>query len=78
MVEATSGNACGLPSGPLRQPNTVTQIVFVQHDGQPGELQAAHTPSWEIHALVAPQDNEPVFQKRFSTGFRDTALHAHF
>lgn len=54
-----------------------THIVFVQHDGKPGESDEPHTPGWEIHSGVAPQAGETIFRKRFNSAFRDTELHSH-
>jgi len=54
-----------------------TDVIFVQHDGRPGEPEQPHTAGWAIHAAVAPQANEAVFRKRFNSAFRETGLHAH-
>ncbi|MDH3206641.1 MAG: cysteine hydrolase [Gemmatimonadota bacterium] len=53
------------------------EVVFVQHDGEPGESEEPHTPGWEIHPAVAPEGDEPVFRKRFNSAFRETELHSY-
>lgn len=54
-----------------------TPVLFIQHDGRPGEPEEPHTPGWEIHRDVTPLRDEPVFRKRFNSAFRETSLHAH-
>ncbi len=52
-------------------------VVFVQHDGRPGEAEEPHSPGWEIHAGLRPRAGEMIVRKRFNSAFRDTGLHAH-
>jgi len=54
-----------------------TPVVYVQHDGKPGEPEEPHTPGWEIHEGIAPVPGEPIFRKRFNSAFRGTELHGH-
>jgi nicotinamidase-related amidase len=50
-------------------------VVYVRHDGSPGELVPC-TPGWEVAAEIAPRPGEPVVDKRFSDAFRETDLAA--
>lgn len=52
------------------------EVVFVQHDGRPGELEEPGTPGWEIHRAVAPAQGERVVRKAYNSAFRDTDLRA--
>jgi nicotinamidase-related amidase len=52
-------------------------VVYVQHDGRPGESEEPHTPGWEIHAGIRPLEDEPVVRKRFNSAFRETQLDTH-
>lgn len=49
-------------------------VVFVQHDGRPGELEEPGTPGWAIHPTVGPAEGERVVRKRFNSAFRGTDL----
>jgi nicotinamidase-related amidase len=51
-------------------------VVFIQHDGRPGEAEEPHTPGWEIYAGLSPGLDEPIIRKRFNSAFRKTDLHA--
>jgi len=53
--------SCGVP------------IVYVRHDGSPDEL-IPGTPAWQIAAEIAPNEGEPIVDKRFSDSFRETPL----
>ena len=47
-------------------------VYFVQHDGGPGDDFERGTPSWQIHAPLAPLPGEPVVEKRHPSAFHDT------
>ncbi len=53
------------------------EVVFVQHDGAPGELEEPGSPGWEIHRSVAPKRGERVVRKNYNSAFRHTDLRAH-
>lgn len=55
---------------------TSVPVVFIQHDGKPGEAEEPHTPGWEIHSGLGPRADEPVIRKRSNSAFRDTDLHS--
>jgi nicotinamidase-related amidase len=50
-----------------------TAVVYVRHDGGPTELTPG-TRDWQIAAEIAPRAGEPIVDKRFSDGFRETTL----
>ena len=52
-------------------------VLHVRHDGGPGDELEAGTDGWRICAPLAPQEGEPVFDKRFNSAFRRTGLQAH-
>ena len=51
-------------------------VVHLQHvwDAPEATFMIPGTPGVEIHPLVAPADGEPVIEKAFPNGFRDTPL----
>lgn len=53
------------------------EVVFVQHDGEPGSAYEPGTPGWPIHAAVRPRPEERVVRKRTNSAFRGTDLRAH-
>lgn len=52
-------------------------VIYVQHDGKPGEDEEPGTPGWEIHAAIRPAPGEKVIRKRFNSAFRGTDLRGH-
>jgi nicotinamidase-related amidase len=51
-------------------------IFHVQHDGGAGDALAKGSPGWHHHAAVAPREGEFVIEKRRSSAFHGTDLHA--
>ncbi len=49
-------------------------VVHLQNDGEPGAVDAPHTPGWELHLPVAPGPRETVVRKTQDDGFEGTAL----
>jgi nicotinamidase-related amidase len=49
-------------------------VVFVRHDGGPGDDLEAGTPGWELHSALRRRADEPIVDKRHPDSFRDTAL----
>jgi nicotinamidase-related amidase len=56
-----------------RARSTGLPVVFVRHDGSPGEL-IPGTPDWEIARDIAPRADEPIVDKRFGNAFQETNL----
>jgi nicotinamidase-related amidase len=56
-----------------RARSTALPVVFVRHDGSPGEL-IPGTPEWEIASEIAPRAGEPIIDKRFGDAFAQTTL----
>ncbi len=51
-----------------------TPVIYMQHDGDPGDSLEVHSPGWQIHPQVAPQEGELVLRKRASDSFYLTTL----
>jgi|SRR5882724_11994913 len=51
-------------------------IFHVRHDGGTGSPLSKGSPGWHHHLAVAPAEGEPVIEKRHSSAFHDTELHA--
>jgi nicotinamidase-related amidase len=51
-------------------------IFHVQHDGGAGNALAKGSPGWHHHPSVAPRAGEVVIEKRRSSAFHGTDLHA--
>lgn len=73
-IERVLGNIATLLSAAR---DARAKVVFIQHDGSPGEPDEPHTPGWAIHSAVAPLESELVFRKEFNSAFRKTGLHDH-
>ncbi|WP_105145190.1 cysteine hydrolase family protein [Streptococcus suis] len=50
------------------------EVIYIRHHDQ--EL-VKDTPDWEIHPLVAPLENEMIFDKTFNSAFKETGLHSY-
>jgi nicotinamidase-related amidase len=53
------------------------EVIYVQHDGDPGDPEEPGTAGWEIAEAVRPAPGEHVVHKRFNSAFRETDLRAH-
>jgi nicotinamidase-related amidase len=51
-----------------------TPVIYLQHEGDPGDTLEANSPGWQIHSQVAPQAGEVVLSKRASDSFHQTPL----
>jgi nicotinamidase-related amidase len=49
-------------------------VVFVRHDDGPGTQLERGSHGWRIHESVRPLPDEPIVDKRFNSGFRETDL----
>lgn len=49
-------------------------LIFVQHDGGPGDDLEHGKPGWEYHPAVAPAAGEPVIEKTRCSAFYRTDL----
>lgn len=50
------------------------EVIYIRHHDQ--EL-VKDTPDWEIHPLVAPLENEMIFDKTFNSAFKETGLNSY-
>ncbi|UCD24866.1 MAG: cysteine hydrolase [Gemmatimonadota bacterium] len=53
------------------------EVVYVQHDGQPGDDEEPGTKVWEIYDAIRPNPGEKVVRKRFNSAFRETDLRSY-
>jgi nicotinamidase-related amidase len=51
-------------------------VVFVQHNGGPGEPEETGSEGWQLHPGLQRQSSEPVIQKFAIDGFDNTELQA--
>lgn len=51
-------------------------VIYMQHDGDPGERLEPGAPGWAIHPALTPQEGEVVLRKRASDSFYRTRLQA--
>ncbi len=51
-----------------------TEVIFVRHNEDDKEGLFLGCPAWEIGAAIAPADGERIFDKRYSSAFKDTGL----
>lgn len=49
-------------------------VIYVQHDGGPGDELQRGTPLWPIDARVAPKDGEPIVEKTEPSAFERTGM----
>lgn len=49
-------------------------VVFVRHDGGPGDDLEAGTPGWQLHPGLGAGPDDPVVEKRYADSFRGTTL----
>jgi len=54
------------------------EVVYVQHDGEPGDDDEPGLPGWEIHGDIRPVEGERVVRKEYNSAFRGTGLAATF
>lgn len=50
------------------------EVIYVRHDGGTGDELEYNSRGWELYGSIAPAANERVFDKRYSSAFRDTGL----
>ena len=49
-------------------------VIYIQHDGGPGDRLEAETSGWPIRPEIAPRPGEPVIHKRACDAFFETTL----
>lgn len=49
-------------------------VIYVQHNGQPGDPDEPGSPGWQIHDRISPQEGDIVIQKHTPDAFHDTPL----
>lgn len=51
-------------------------VIYIQHDGGPGDPVGHGAPGWELHPVIAPLEGEVVVEKRTPDSFHETDLQA--
>ena len=51
-----------------------TEVLYVRHNEDDREGLYRGSPAWQVHAAIAPFRDERVFDKRFSSAFKETGL----
>ena len=49
-------------------------VIYVRHDGGPGDPLEAGRPGWDIHPVLEPAVDETIVEKRAPDSFHDTEL----
>jgi nicotinamidase-related amidase len=49
-------------------------VIFIQHNGAPGDILDPAKPGWVIHPAIAPLPGEPVLNKTVGDAFAETDL----
>jgi nicotinamidase-related amidase len=49
-------------------------VLYVQHDGEAGDVLETGSLGWQIHPAIAPAYGEPVIRKKASDSFFETTL----
>ena len=50
------------------------EVVYVRHGEDDPNGLFPGSPAWQVHPAIAPLEGERVFDKRFSSAFKDTGL----
>ena len=50
------------------------EVIYVRHHEDDPKGLALGSPGWQVHAAIVPEPGERVFDKRFSSAFKDTGL----
>ena len=50
------------------------EVIYVRHDGGAGSELEAESPGWQLNRSLSPKEEERIFDKHFSSAFRDTGL----
>jgi len=51
-----------------------TEVIYVRHDGGAGDSLEKGTPGWELISSLQPTALERIFDKQYSSAFKDTGL----
>lgn len=49
-------------------------VIYVQHNGKPGDPDEPDSPGWHIHEQISPRKGDVVVQKHTPDAFHDTPL----
>lgn len=51
-----------------------TEVIYVRHNEDDKNGLFPGSPAWQVHPAIAPKEGEKVFDKRFSSAFKNTGL----
>jgi nicotinamidase-related amidase len=51
-----------------------TPVIYVRHNEDDQDGLFLGSPDWQVHPAVAPAEGEMIFDKRYSSAFKNTAL----
>ena len=50
------------------------EVIYVRHDGGSGDSLEKGTPGWELIPYLRPSATERIFDKQYSSAFKETGL----
>jgi nicotinamidase-related amidase len=50
------------------------EVIYVRHHEDDSNGLILNSPGWQVHAAIAPEPGERIFDKRYSSAFKDTGL----
>lgn len=53
------------------------EVIYVRHDGGPGDELEAGSKGWQIYDEIAPINGEKIIEKRYNSAFRNTELKSY-
>lgn len=53
------------------------EVIYVRHDGGEGDELEQGTSGWQIFDEISPVEGERIFEKQYSSAFRNTGLKAY-
>jgi nicotinamidase-related amidase len=51
-----------------------TEVIYVRHNEDDKDGLFLGSPAWQVHSAIAPKKGERIFDKRFSSAFKNTGL----
>ena len=51
-----------------------TEVIYVRHNEDDKDGLFLGNPAWQVHSAIAPREGERIFDKRFSSSFKNTGL----
>jgi nicotinamidase-related amidase len=51
-----------------------TEVIYVRHNEDDKDGLFLGSPAWQVHSAIVPMEGEKIFDKRFSSAFKNTGL----